>query len=139
VPLAVIAQQHLRHRQAHQLGVGHLRPLARPGAGKVQRGDDAVGQLHIERDQESVQVDDHDDLARPSRCLTVAVFGFLIIRCLRHRVGQEARDLALMQMSVVERRYRAVLAVRAGDRSDRPHAHPVWASAGTGMTVSSGS
>ena len=47
VPLVVIAQQHLRHRQADQLGVGHLRPLARPGPGKAQRGDDAVGQFHI--------------------------------------------------------------------------------------------
>jgi NADPH:quinone reductase-like Zn-dependent oxidoreductase len=28
VPLVVIAQQHLRHRQADQLGAGHLRPVS---------------------------------------------------------------------------------------------------------------
>jgi hypothetical protein len=42
-----------------QLGVGHLRRLAQPGPGQPQRGDDAVGQLHVECDQESVQVGDH--------------------------------------------------------------------------------
>jgi hypothetical protein len=38
VPLVVIAQQHLCHRQADQLGVGHLRPLAWTGPGKPSEG-----------------------------------------------------------------------------------------------------
>jgi hypothetical protein len=61
VPLVVIAQQHLRDRQADQLGVGHLRRLARAAAAKTQGGDAAVGQLHVECDQESAQVGDHDE------------------------------------------------------------------------------
>ncbi len=62
VPLIVMAQQHLRHRQAGQFGVGHLRPLPRPGPGKTQLGNDAVGQLHIECGQKGVQVGGHGDL-----------------------------------------------------------------------------
>jgi len=62
VPLVVMAQQHLRHRQAHQLRIGHLRRAAQPAAGLTQRRDDPVGQLHVECDQESVQVGDHEDL-----------------------------------------------------------------------------
>jgi hypothetical protein len=38
VPLVVIAQQHLRHRQARQLGVGHLRRLARPAPTRLREG-----------------------------------------------------------------------------------------------------
>ncbi len=68
VPLVVIAQQHLRHRQAHQLGVSHLRRLTRPGPAQAERRDDAVGQLDVECGQESVQIGDHDDLPRSDVC-----------------------------------------------------------------------
>jgi hypothetical protein len=37
VPLVVVAQQHLRYRQAGQLGVGHFRPLAGPDRVKPGR------------------------------------------------------------------------------------------------------
>ena len=67
-PLTVIAHQHLRHRQADQLGAGHLRPLPRTGTGKAQHRDDPVGQLHIECDQGSVQVGDHNDFPRSDVC-----------------------------------------------------------------------
>jgi len=36
VPLVVIAQQHLSHRQAGQFGIGHLGPLPWPGPGQAQ-------------------------------------------------------------------------------------------------------
>jgi hypothetical protein len=68
VPLVVVAQQHLRHGQAGQLGVGHLRRLSRPGPGAAPRGDDAVGQLHVECGQKSVQVGDHDGFPRSDVC-----------------------------------------------------------------------
>jgi hypothetical protein len=38
VPLVVVAQQHLRHGQAHQLRVGNLRRLARAAAGEAEPG-----------------------------------------------------------------------------------------------------
>jgi hypothetical protein len=53
VPLVVEAQQHLRHRQADQLGIGHLRRLARPASAQAAGRDDAVGQLHVKCGQES--------------------------------------------------------------------------------------
>ena len=54
VPLIVEAQQHLRHGQADQLGVGHLGRLARTGPGEPERGEDPAGQLDVTCDQESV-------------------------------------------------------------------------------------
>jgi len=68
VPLIVIAQQHRRHRPAGQLGIGHLRRLARPGPGQAERGDDAVGQFDLKCGQESAQVGDHDDFPRSDVC-----------------------------------------------------------------------
>jgi hypothetical protein len=67
VPLIVIAQQDLRHGQAHQLGVGHLGRLARPAAAKAGGGDDPVGQFHVKCGQEGVQVGDHDGLQGSGR------------------------------------------------------------------------
>ena len=60
MPLVVIAQQYLRHRQAHQLRVAHPAAQARAGTTRARNGDDAVGQLYVECDQKSVQVGDHD-------------------------------------------------------------------------------
>jgi len=68
VPLVVEAQQDLRHRDARQLGIGHLRPLAWPAPGEPQRGDDAIGQFHVECGQEGVQVGDHVGLHGPDVC-----------------------------------------------------------------------
>jgi hypothetical protein len=67
VPLVIKAQQHLGG-QAHQLGVGYLRRLTGPAPGQAQGGDDAVGQLDVERGQEGVQVGDHDGLQGPDMC-----------------------------------------------------------------------
>ncbi len=68
LPLVVEAQQPLRHGQADQPGVGHLRRLARPGPGRAGRGDNAVGRLDVECGQKSVQVGDHDDFPRSDVC-----------------------------------------------------------------------
>jgi hypothetical protein len=47
------AQQHLRHRQAHQLGIGQpLRPAGPPLAGR----DHVVVDLHVQCGQEGIQV-----------------------------------------------------------------------------------
>jgi hypothetical protein len=67
VPLVIEPQQHLRHGDARQLGVGHLRPASRPGPGESAHGDDAVGQLHVQCGQESVQVGDHGGLQKSGR------------------------------------------------------------------------
>ena len=58
---AAIAQEHLRHGQAHQLGVGHFRRAAQPAAGIARRGDNVVGELYVQCDQQGVQVGGHDD------------------------------------------------------------------------------
>ena len=60
VPLVVITQQYLGHRQAHQFGIGHLRRPAGAAAGEPPRGDDPVCQFHVQCGQESVQIGDHD-------------------------------------------------------------------------------
>ena len=75
VPLVITPQQHLRDGDARQLSVGHLRPAARPAAGESAHGDDAVGQLHVECGQESVQVGDHDGLQGPDVCETESASG----------------------------------------------------------------
>jgi hypothetical protein len=69
VPAVVLADDEQARvlAAAERAGVGHRRPLPRPGPGKAQRGDDAVGQP-LECDQESVQVGDHDDFPRPDVC-----------------------------------------------------------------------
>jgi hypothetical protein len=38
VPLVIEPQQHLGHRDACQLGVGHFRPAARPAPGEPASG-----------------------------------------------------------------------------------------------------
>ena len=86
VPLVVIAQQHLRHGQAHQLGVGDIRRLARPGPGEPQRGDDAVSQLHVECGQESVQVGDHDD-SQGQTCVDTPILDTLRSPVTDHQVA----------------------------------------------------
>ena len=68
VPLLVMAQQDMCDGQADQLGVGYVQGLAWTGPGEPARGDDAVGQFHIECDQEGVQVGDHDGLQGPDVC-----------------------------------------------------------------------
>ena len=69
VPLVVIAQQHLRHRQARPAR-RRSPPAACPARDRVKpaRGDDAVGQFHVECGQESVQVGDHGGLQGPDVC-----------------------------------------------------------------------
>jgi hypothetical protein len=96
VPLVVITQQHLRHRQADQLRVGHLRRAAQPAAGLTQRRDDPVGQLHVECDQESVQVGDHEDL-QGQTCGNTPILGTLHLPvnrspAARRRVNLTATD-----------------------------------------------
>jgi hypothetical protein len=60
VVFVVVAQQHLGHGQADQFGVGDLGGPTGPTA-LVTRScrNDAVGQLHVECDEKSVQVGDH--------------------------------------------------------------------------------
>ena len=57
------AQQHLRHRQAHQLGVGQLLRLAGPAPA---RWDHMIVDLHIQCGQEGVQVCCHERSWMPS-------------------------------------------------------------------------
>ena len=68
VVLRAGAQQHLRHRQAHQLGIGQPLRLARPArAGR----DHAIVDLHIQCDQEGVYVWSHNRSWTPSPHVTI--------------------------------------------------------------------
>ena len=57
------AQQHLRHRQAHQLGIGQ--PL-RPAGPAPGRRDHVVVDLHVQCGQEGIQVWGHNRPWMPS-------------------------------------------------------------------------
>jgi hypothetical protein len=62
------AQQHLRHRQAHQLGVGQPFRLARPA---LAGWDHVVAGLHIQCGQEGVQVCCHERPWMPSSLVLI--------------------------------------------------------------------
>src|SRR5829696_3892523 len=57
--LVVVTQQHLRHRQTHQLGVGEHRRTPRPTPACPLGRDDPILQLYVECDQKGVQVGVH--------------------------------------------------------------------------------
>ena len=57
------AQQHLRHRQAHQFGVGQLLRMATP---TLARGDHMVVDQHVQCRQEGVEVCSHERPSMPS-------------------------------------------------------------------------
>jgi hypothetical protein len=57
------AQQHLRHRQAHQFGIGQFLRLARPAPAGW---DHVIVDLHIQCGQEGIQVWSHNRSWMPS-------------------------------------------------------------------------
>jgi hypothetical protein len=94
-PLVIKAQQDLGYRDARQLGVSHFRPAARPAPSEPERGNDAIGQFHIQCGQESVQVSDHDGLQGPA-CVRTSILDTLHISVTGHprRVALQAPDQA---------------------------------------------
>jgi hypothetical protein len=66
--LAARAQQHLRHRQAHQLGTGQL---LRAAGTALARFDDVIVDQHIQCRQEGVQVCSHKRPRMPSSHIQV--------------------------------------------------------------------
>ena len=62
------AQQHLRHRQAHQLGIGQL---LRPARATPARGDHMVVDQHIQCRQEGVEVCSHERPSMPSSLVLI--------------------------------------------------------------------
>jgi hypothetical protein len=77
VVFVVEAQQHLGHGQTDQLGIGDGGWAARAGTAPwPQGGDDSVGQLHVQCDEESVQVGDHEGLQGPT-CVNTPILGTL--------------------------------------------------------------
>jgi len=62
------AQQHLRHRQAHQLGIGQL---LRPPRTAPARGDHMIVDQHIQCRQEGVEVCSHERPSMPSSLSTI--------------------------------------------------------------------
>jgi hypothetical protein len=70
VVFVVVTQQHLGDRQADQLGVGDGDWAARAAGTPPwpQRGDDPIGQLHVQCHEKSVQVGDHEGLHGSDVC-----------------------------------------------------------------------
>jgi len=62
------AQQHLRHRQAHQLGSGQLLRLA---AAQPASWDHVVADLHVQCGQEGIQVWRHNRSWMPSSLVLI--------------------------------------------------------------------
>src|SRR6266700_8403063 len=99
VPLLVMAQQDMCDGQADQLGVGYVQGLAWTGPGEPARGDDAVGQFHIECDYLEPESGCPRCKRRSVLCAFCWVLDTLPGQCLHRRPRANPLSLMLFELS----------------------------------------